>query len=343
MISRSGSTGPATFSSYSLNLLCITYLLSGPHSPALHFPPRKPHVPKATAATLSTATPTIDPASIALPPSRPASPSADEAEVALSNPTSSSSPSYSPSLSNASLLDPTPSTSISAGDEVEDVVDPTPKPSSPEPEPVLKPEPELVLAPASDPATAEDVTRSGPLLPSLQAASLLSALDIPESHILIRGPSIRHRDRRNSNSSANGTSGGGGNTTSSTPERVETTFATVDALGEEEVARWRERNARVDVGELLKGFFGWFGEMTGTVTPRTADGGPQQKGEQVPGGDWRWDRDVASLLHGGRMLRRDGTEPKWPASEYIIQDPFIHSKVRPQSTFATTQDSRTSH
>lgn len=265
----SGSHGPATFSSYSLNLLCITYLLSGPHPPSLHFPLRVKNPPTPTSAPLAE----LDPSQISLP---------------LSN---SSSPSNSPAPSLSSLPPLPPSSASSVVDE----------PLEPRPNPL-----------------------SGPLLPSLQSPELLSRLQIPASYILIRGPSIRHR--RNSNVS-NSNAPPSGNTTSSTPELVNTTFAPVESLGEEEIERWRVRNQRVDIGELAKGFFAWFGEIS------SKEEGVDGEGEGAGAGrDWKWSRDVASLLMGGKMSRKDATEKKWDASDYVIQDPFIHSKVSPPPT-----------
>lgn len=98
-------------------------------------------------------------------------------------------------------------------------------------------------------------------------------------------------------------------------------------MGEEEIERWRERNQRVDIGELAKGFFAWFGEIS------SKEEGVDGEGEGAGAGrDWKWSRDVASLLMGGKMSRKDATEKKWDASDYVIQDPFIHSKVSPPPT-----------
>ena len=101
-------------------------------------------------------------------------------------------------------------------------------------------------------------------LPNLQSAALLDRLSIPKTflHFRDRPPTIL---------------------------KMETTFASLSSLPAAETATWQARNAHVDVGHVLQGFFAFYAG--------------------VAGGTFDWKEGMVSPLEGGFVRRLREGEP----------------------------------
>lgn len=167
-----------------------------------------------------------------------------------------------------------------------------------------------------------------PYLPNLQNRDLIATYNVPPSSIDIR---VTKRDR--------------------VATVVDTTFVPVHQHDEgganggawgmtgDEIAFWQARNADVDLGELVSGFFQFYAG--------------------VDGRSWSWEQDGASILDGGRVrlgrhagrkgfevapLESEADEPSglprlqpslakaWAQCAMVVQDPFISASAPPVSS-----------
>ncbi|CDZ97328.1 S-M checkpoint control protein CID1 and related nucleotidyltransferases [Phaffia rhodozyma] len=180
------------------------------------------------------------------------------------------------------------------------------------------------------------------LLPNLQSPELIDRLGVPPAEIWIRG--FLKRDKA---------------------DKLDTTFAPVGresgageedgpdmpGMSQEEVDEWKDLNLQVDVGELVKRFFQWYGEQSPRINIDPA------VGVESAVRAWDWSRCLSSVLHGGTVRRefpfgqaaaaatKDELErmdeetrererqlaaqiphSRWINDALVVQDPFIIDK-----------------
>lgn len=94
----------------------------------------------------------------------------------------------------------------------------------------------------------------------------------------------------------------------------------VESLPEEIAEAWRQRNDGRDLGELLRGFFLWYGEDDACQDAHQGD-------------FWLWSECICAIHHSGIFLRdihHPDQQVRWDSEPIVVQDPFLRKKVRCQ-------------